>query len=387
MSESRTPNPARHRTPAACQLIEIHDSLTRSVQVSFLVLSPEWRVPMRSMLTVCLAAVSVLGGAAGRAGADTKAELVSTAVAWEKSNHNTHPDLIRFGDHWLLACQESAHDGYPGGAVRVLTSKDGKAWEPVAVIKSPTAKRGLFAPTFTTTPDGQLMVSAGGFLPYPNSPAPLPEYGGLSKTLTWVSKDGRDWGTHTPLGLDEFLLGRIVWHNGTAFSPAIGRICGSAQTLQLMAGKDGKAFESRSEQYMRTLMPYEAELLFEGETAYCLVTGYSTAGPTGVFGTAKAPYKKWEWKKLDQQVRNARFLRLPDKRVIATVGLYEQKKFRAALCEFDPKTGKFTELLELATGKEAASAGLAWHDGHLWVSYPVAEGDKVRVHVSTVKVR
>lgn len=306
---------------------------------------------MRSMVTVCLVAVSVFGGAAGRAQADTKAELVSTAVVWDRANHVTNLDLIRFDDRWFLVCQESVHEGYPGGAVRVLTSKDGKAWEAVAVIKSPTPKRGLFAPTFTTTPDGQLMVSAVGFLPYPNSPDPVPEYGGLSKTLTWVSKDGRAWGDPVPVGLDEFPLGRVVWHNGTAFSPAIGRICGSAQTLQLMAGKDGKAFESRSEQYVRMLMPYEAELLFEGGMAYCLVTGYSTAGPTGVLGTAKAPYKKWEWKKLDQQVRNARFLRLPDKRVVATVGLYEQKKFRTALCEFHPATGKAEEFTSRFTPK------------------------------------
>jgi hypothetical protein len=341
---------------------------------------------MRSLVTVCLAAVSVLGGA-GRAVAGTKAELVSTAVAWEKSNHNTNPDLIRFGDRWFLACQESAHEGWPGGAVRVLTSKDGKAWEPVAVIKSPTPKRGLFAPTFTTTPDGQLMVSAVGLLPYPNSPGPLSGSDGLAKTLTWASKDGRAWGDPVPVGLDEFPLGRIVWHNGTAFSPAIGRICGSAQTLQLMAGKDGKAFESRAEQHMRMLMPYEAELLFEGETAYCLVTGYSTAGPTGVLGTAKAPYKAWEWRKLDQQVRNARFLRLPDKRVIAAVGLYDQKKFRTALCEFHPATGKFTELLELTTGKEPAPTCLAWHDGHVWVSYAVAKEDKQSVHLAKVKLK
>jgi hypothetical protein len=334
-----------------------------------------------------LAAVSVLGGVAGRAVADTKAELVSTAVAWEKSNYNTHPDLIRFGDRWFLACQESFHEGYPGGAVRVLTSADGKKWEPTAVIKSPTPRRGLWVPKFTTTPNGRLMVTALGTLPYPQEPDPLPTYGGQQKTLAWVSKDGRDWGEHTPLGPDEFPLERVVWHDGTAFSPAIGRICGSAQTVRIMAGKDGKAFESRSEEHMRMLMPYEAELLFEGDTAYCLVTGYSTAGPTGVLGTAKAPYKVWEWKKLDQQVRNARFLRLPDKRVMAAVGLYDKKQFRTSLCEFDAKAGRFTELLELTAAKLPASTGLAWHDGHVWVSYSVAEGDRQSVHLAKVKLK
>src|SRR5262245_18274143 len=124
------------------------------MRLDIIVLSPKGRVPMRPIATAWLAAVSVLGGVPGHVVSDTKAEIVSTAVAWEKSNHNTHPDLIRFGDRWFLACQESAHEGWPGGAVRVLTSDDGKTWEPAALIESPTPKRGLYAPTFTLNPDG-----------------------------------------------------------------------------------------------------------------------------------------------------------------------------------------------------------------------------------------
>lgn len=341
---------------------------------------------MRSIVTTCVLAASVFWGAAGRVHADTKAELVSTVLVWDQANHVTNPDLMRFGDRWVLACQESAGEGYPGGAVRVLTSADGKKWESAALIESPTPKRGLFAPTFAPTPDGRLMVSALGFLPYPNSPDPLPQYGGLTKTLAWVSKDGRDWGKHVPIGLAEFPLGRVVWHDGTAFSPAIGRICGSAQTVHIMTSKDGKAFASRSEEHMRMLMPYEGELLFEGDTAYCLVTGYSTAGPTGVLGTAKAPYKAWTWKELDQRIRNARFLRLPDKRVVATVWMHDRKP-RTSLCEFNPATGKFTELLELTLAIQAASTGLAWHDGHVWIGHSVVDGDKVRAHLAKVKIQ
>ena len=88
---------------------------------------------MRSMVTVWLAAFSVLGGVAGRAVADIKAELVSTALVWDRANHVTNPDLIRFGGRWLMACQESATPGWPGGAIRVLTSADGKAWESAAL--------------------------------------------------------------------------------------------------------------------------------------------------------------------------------------------------------------------------------------------------------------
>lgn len=342
---------------------------------------------MRSSITSGIVVAALFWGGAGEAGADTKAELVSTAVAWDPSNHVTNPDLIRFGDRWFLACQESAHEGWPGGAVRILTSADGKKWESTAVIESPTPRRGLYAPTFTTTPDGRLGGLALGFVGWPNPTDPVPEYGGTQRTMAWASKDGRAWGEPALIGRNDFPLGRVVWHDGTAFSPAIGRICGSAQTLHIMAGKDGKAFASRSEQYLPMLMPYEAELLFEADTAYCVVTGYSKAGPSAVLGTAKAPYKEWTWKELDQRFRNARFHRLPGGRVVAAIGLYDQGKFRTSLCEFAPKIGKFTELLKLTTGTLPAATGLAWRDGHLWVSYPIAEGDKVCVHLAKVKVK
>lgn len=153
-----------------------------------------------------------------------------------------------------------------------------------------------------------------------------------------------------------------------------------------MTSKDGKAFESRSEEYLRALAPYEGEILFEGDTAYCLMTGYSLAVPTALLGTARVPYKAWEWKKLDQQVRNARFLRLPDKRVVATVWMHDRKP-RTSLCEFDPKTGKFTELLELTAAKLPASTGLLWHDAHVWVSYAVGEEHKVRIHLAKIKLK
>ena len=341
---------------------------------------------MGASAVVCLLAVPALGAAPIPPGAGPKAELVSTALVWDGAKHVTSPDLVRFGDRWLLVCQESTVAGWPGGTVRVLSSKDGKAWESVARIESPTPKRGLFAPTFTLNPDGRLMVSALGFLPYPNTPDPLPEYGGEQRTLAWFTRDGRDWGKPEVISLAEYPFDRIVWHNGVAFGCAQGRICGSAQTIQILAGKDAKSLETRHTKTFSGLMPYEGDLLFDGDTAYCLVTGPSGLTAAGRLGTAKAPYKEWEWKELDQPVRHPRFLRLSDKRVIAAVGFHDRKA-RTSLCEFHPATGKFTELLELPAGNRAVSTGLAWHDGHVWVGYSVAEGDKSRVHIAKVKLK
>jgi hypothetical protein len=345
---------------------------------------------MRSKVTLTAATLFVICGAAGPAAADSRAELVSTALVWDRDNHATNPDLIRFGDQWVVACQESKHLGYPGGIVRLLISDDGEQWESAALLECPSRKRGLYVPSLTRTMEGRLMVSALGGVVTSDPADPIYYEAGMQKTLAWISQDprladARAWVKPELIGLNNFPLNRVVWHKGTAFSPSIGAICGIAQTLQIMASDDGRKFASRAEEELSMIMPYEAELLFEGDTAYCVATGYSTTGPTAVLGVSNAPYTSWNWNELDQSLRNARFLRLPDERVMAAAWLHGENP-RLSLCEFQPKTGMFTELLELTASGEPAAAGLAWHDGHLWVCYPFAEGDKTRLHLAKVKL-
>jgi hypothetical protein len=101
--------------------------------------------------------------------------------------------------------------------------------------------------------------------------------------------------------------------------------------------------------------------------AYCLMNrslALAPEGASGLLGTARAPYTNWQWKEMDQRIRHPKLLRLPDKRIIATVGLFDGK-VRTSVCEFHPATGKFTELLELPTGGHAVATALAWHDGQL----------------------
>src|SRR5690349_11756989 len=102
------------------------------------------RSSMRSIVMLTAMALCVICGAAGPAGAESRAELVSTTLVWDGANHATNPDLIRFGDQWVIACQESKQLGYPGGIVRLLISDDGEQWESAALLECPSRKRGLY---------------------------------------------------------------------------------------------------------------------------------------------------------------------------------------------------------------------------------------------------
>lgn len=325
---------------------------------------------------------------AASARAETKAEIVSSSVIWDQAPRNFAGDIVRFKDRWLVACVESTKQYAQDEAVRLLTSADGAKWESVDIIRSPAPKKGLYSPRFSVRPDGKLMLTAYGVVPSGKAAEPLPEYGGTARTMAWSSKDGRAWDRLDDLGPDYYPLSRLVWNKDVALAYGQGTICGIMQTVQIFSGKDGKNFKSQYEKTFSSFFPEAAALILDGDTAYCLMSR-SDGGPglnPAWFSSATAPYAKWEWKEMDGKFDYPNFLRLPDKRVIAALG-EGGKKSRTVIGEFDLKAGKFTEFLELPTGGQRLHAGLAAHDGHLWVTYHAAHKGKSCVHLAKVKLK
>src|SRR5688500_6575869 len=112
-------------------------------------------------------------------------QLVSVQKIWDRAPHNAFTDLVRWRDRWYCAFREG--DGHVGGdgKLRVLTSANGAAWEAVALV----AEEGidLRDPKLSETPDGRLMMVAGGSV-YRGGKTLL----GMQPRVTF-SKDGRDW--------------------------------------------------------------------------------------------------------------------------------------------------------------------------------------------------
>jgi hypothetical protein len=319
-------------------------------------------------------AVVCAGSLAVRAQGPVKAELVEARKIWGRAPHNAFTDLARFRDRWYCVFREGKSHVSPDGALRVLTSDDGKMWESAALIRSQT--EDLRDPKITVTPDGALQMLAGAALHRPQ--------GNTFRSLVWFSRDGRDWGEPAEVGDPNYWLWRVTWHKKAAYG--VGYECGSRKDARLYRSGDGRKFETLVGALYDKGYPNETALVFlPDDTCLCLLRR-DEAPATGLLGTARPPYKEWAWKDLGQRIGGPAMIRLPDGRLLAAVRLYD-RKVRTSLCAVDAGAGKLDELMVLPSGGDTSYAGLVWHEGVLWVSYYSSHEGRTSIYLARVRLR
>ncbi|HMP03310.1 MAG TPA: hypothetical protein PKC45_12500 [Gemmatales bacterium] len=287
-------------------------------------------------------------------GAPGGLELLSVRKIWDQAPHNAFTDLVRFRDRWVCVFREGQGHVSPDGALRVITSADGENWASAALLTAPQSD--LRDAKITIMPDARLMLAGAEALHQKTTHS--------HQSLAWFSSDGQTWSERHPIGEPNLWLWRVTWHRDRAYGLGYG--CGADRFVRLYVSADGRHFETLVPRLHDVGYPNESSLVFDGETAYCLLRRDGRPA-SGLLGTAQAPFKEWKWQDLGVQIGGPHMLRLADGRLLAAVRLYD-KRVRTALCWLDAREGKLTEALTLPSGGDTSYAGLVWHDGRLWVS-------------------
>jgi len=313
-------------------------------------------------------------GTSAAADPSGKPLVVEVQRIWDQAPHNAFTDLVRFKGRWYCVFREGKAHVSPDGALRVITSEDGREWKSAALITSDDAD--LRDAKITITPDGRLMLSGAAAV---HQPA---DY--THQSSVWFSMDGSNWSDAHKVGDRNYWLWRVTWHRGKAYGFGYG--CGKGHRgLRLYKSDDGKKFQTLIGNVdVEGTYPNETSLLFlDDDTCYCLLR--QDGDPkSGYVGTSRPPYTEWDWQRLGVRIGGPHMIRLPDGRFLAAVRLYDRSR-RTSLCWLDPENGEFTEALKLPSGGDTSYAGLVWHDELLWVSYYSSHEGKTSIYLAKVK--
>jgi hypothetical protein len=338
----------------------------------------------RQLTIAALAAFAVL--ISGSTQAADGPELVSVKRIWDKGPHNAFADLIRFQDRWYCSFRES--EGHVGGdgKLRVLVSTDGDAWESAALL----AEEGidLRDPKLSITPDGRLMIVAGGSV-YQGTP----DLKGMQPRVAF-SPDGRTWTpTRRVLGEWEWLW-RVTWHEGKAYGVsyiATNRLPAGAKppadaeggTLKLVVSDDGVNY--------RLITPLKVTGRANETTVRFLASGEMVAlvrreegNQLGWIGVSRAPYREWNWHETGHRLGGPNFIQLPDGSLWAGSRSYAPGGAKTVLARMTPNS--YQPVLTFPSGGDTSYPGMVWHENLLWMSYYSSHEGRTSIYLAKVKL-
>lgn len=300
-------------------------------------------------------------------------EIVSLKQIWDQAGHSAFTDLIRFRNQWYCSFREAETHTKGDGKLRVLVSKDGESWQSAALLEEKDID--LRDPKLNVTPDGRLMMVAGGSVRSAS--------GGYATRRPRVafSKDGKNWGPLQKIMEDEDWLWRVTWHKGRAYGVSYrgGGGLKTARSGALYTSPDGLQWEKVTQ--LETSGTSETTLRFAGDEMIAMVR-CEYGERHGQIGVSKPPYKEWKWFDAGERFGGPNFIVLPDGSMVAGS---RQSGEKATTVLARMARDKYEPVLTLPSGGDTSYPGLVWHKNLLWVSYYSTHEGKTSIYLAKVK--
>ncbi len=310
------------------------------------------------------------------------AKLIFAKKIWDQAPHCAFTDLAYWKGHFVCAFREGRAHVATDGKIRILSSTDGEAWSPVALL----ALDGfdLRDAGLSVTPDNRLMLN-GGAAPRKNDKDRAP-----TGTFVAFSDDGANW-TKPQIAVEPGRwLWRAIWHDGKAYGVSYSSAKPSSGNpfTALVVSDDGLHYHDLAPKLLDDGFPTEATLRFDEDgTLYCLQRRDGLPRwKSAMMGTSRPPYTDWKWHDLGMHVGGPNFIRLPSGQWIAAGRFFHDNKPRTELASLDVEKNTIEPILPLPSGGDTSYPGLVWHDGALWVSYYSSHEGKTSIYLAKVSV-
>ncbi|MBL9208840.1 MAG: hypothetical protein JNL92_00130 [Opitutaceae bacterium] len=332
-----------------------------------------------------LCGVALSGGPAAAATAP-RVEVLDVRRIWDRAPHNAFPDLVHWRARWWCSLREGdAHVGGADGAARVLSSADGRVWEPAARITE--TDTDLRDPRLSVMPDGRLMMVCGGSV-----------YLGTKqlkgrRPRVLFSTDGARWTVPRPILSEGEWLWRVTWHDGVAYGTAFAESPAGPtgeRALVLYRCRDGETWE-KVVQLAVPGRPSEATLRFDDAGRMVAVVRREGGDRMGWLGRAAPPYTAWEWHPGNRRFGGPNLLAMPDGSWLLGTRDYAPtqpgvKPGEAMVLATLNAAGATAPVVTLPSGGDCSYPGLAWHEGVLWVAYYSSHEGKAAIYLARVRL-
>ena len=306
-------------------------------------------------------------------------EEVKVRKIWSNEKYNAFTSLINFKGTFYCAFREGESHVYgKDGVTRIISSKDGVTWDPVAVLE----KDGydLRDPKLSVTHDGRIMVIIGGSV-----------YNGkeLKRQLTHVSfsdRSGNNFSDPEPVIISGDIrtnfdwLWRVTWHIKTGYGVVYQ--AGDEWPISLLKTDDGIHYDLVTRLDVNG-KPNETTIRVMPDEEMLVMVRREGDDKEGMWGRSKPPYKSWEWKKLGMQLGGPDFIALEDNLLISCTRVYDKKGAYTALFAGD-RSGIFHKILDLPSGGDNSYPGLVYHNRTLYVSYYSSHEGKASIYLAVI---
>ena len=285
---------------------------------------------------------------------------------WD-SGYSAFPSIVEYGGWYYVAFREAeshifSRNGQADGATRVIRSRDGEDWEPVALL----AKEGfdLRDPKLSVTPDGRLMLTIGGSI-YRDK-----KFIGMIPQVSF-SEDGINFSDPADVKFEEEYLNdnlnwiwRVTWFEGTGYGVSY-----SSKRFALVKTTDGTNYSLVREFPEIPGFPGETTIRFTPDGTMYMMVRQEGDDCLGLWGRSKAPYSEWEWSKMNFHLGGPDFIILDDGTVIAGSRYTFDGGANKTMVLKGNLDGKFEETFIAPSGGDTSYPGFITVGDECWMVY------------------
>src|SRR5215510_9495353 len=228
-------------------------------------------------------------------------EIISVRKIWDRGAHNAFTDLLRYKAKWYCVFREGDGHAAGDGKLRVLVSNDGESWSSSALVAE--AGVDLRDPKLSITPDGRLMMVAGGSV-YEHG-----TYKGRQPRVSF-SSDGVDWTAPQRILSEGDWLWRVTWRQGRAYGVSYLSAGSATRSGFLYSSADGIHYQRITEFKAPGVSEVTLRFLSGGEMV--ALARRESDNKHGWIGSSRPPYTDWEFHEIPRRLGGPNFIQLPN---------------------------------------------------------------------------